>query len=94
MYEAFNPIKALPDKALRGYSKFNIVNFLHSQNCFLLDYRHNGNLAVNIINSMCEEYDICPQLLLVTLQREQSLISMTSESQVKKYTRPDGRIVN
>ena len=81
----------LKDNMLKGYDKdFNSNHFFFKHNCFLKDYKIDNFMPGNVINSVCAQYDINQRMIMVTLQREQGLISKKSIDEVKEYTRPNG----
>jgi len=81
----------IKNECLKGYDKdFNSNHFFFTQNCFLKDYKIDNFMPGNIINSFCAQYDINQRIIMITLQREQGLISKKSVDEVKEYTRPNG----
>jgi hypothetical protein len=51
--------------------------FLQSRNSFLQNYSENGKTAAAIIKSAADTHQINPRIILVTLQKEQGLVSQT-----------------
>lgn len=85
----------LTEQCLNGVDqKFNVNHFLFERNCFLKTHIINGMMSGNIINHECFAYNINQRFILMTLQREQGLISKIDISQVKPYKRADGRMMN
>jgi hypothetical protein len=65
----------LPDKLFGYQNHFNIQDWLVAKNCFLKDYQVLSHLFSDYLICICESMNVNPKLILVSLQREQSLIS-------------------
>ncbi|MFH1790064.1 MAG: serine hydrolase [bacterium] len=85
----FNPNNIISDEEMQsvsGWSIRDIQKFLDSKGGYIKDYytaNTNGFLksAAEIIYDAAKQYVISPKFLLVTLQKEQSLISSTNPSE-------------
>lgn len=89
----------LPNSAMLGVDKeFNTNHFFFEHNCFLKDYKVNNTevsmMSGDYINRQCGAYNINQRIILMTLQREQGLISKSDISQIVSYKRPDGVVVD
>jgi hypothetical protein len=67
----------LTNKCMSGYDpSFSVNHFFFEKNCFLKDYfTDDKKQAGNIVEHYCKLYDLNQRILIVTLQREQGLIS-------------------
>lgn len=74
---AFRKDCILPD-CLFPYEEMDIRAFLSARRSFLADYLVNGRPFHELLRGVCLEYNMNPKLLLVSLQREQSLVTATS----------------
>lgn len=87
--EGFNPDFIISDTEMQDHNSWNkteILNFLKKQGSYLADYITpdiNGIMksAAEIIYESAQQYQVNPKFILVTLQKEQSLITNTSPSQ-------------
>ena len=59
----------------------DIETFLKSNGSFLSGYSENGKSAAEIIYNAAQKYKISPKVLLVTMQKEEGLITMESYSE-------------
>jgi hypothetical protein len=71
----------ISDSRLTAYNSMSaaaIQSFLNSRNSFLAGYSHNGKTAASIIYEASIQYQINPQVILATLQKEKALITRTT----------------
>mgnify|MGYP001105883336 CR=1 FL=1 len=79
----YNKDNVISDNHLLAYNSMNtaaIQSFLNSRNSVLKNYTHNGKAAAQIIYEAAVQYEINPQVVLATLQKEKALITRTSFS--------------
>ncbi|HPL93401.1 MAG TPA: NBR1-Ig-like domain-containing protein [bacterium] len=85
----FNPAYVLSDAVMNDYNCMSIgdiQNFLQEKGSTLAwyiteDYQGNLKTAAEIIYMAAQQYQVNPKLLLVFLQKEQSLITLTAPTQ-------------
>ncbi len=94
-YEEFNHENLIDNLVFRDTNTMNassIQSFLNSKNGHIAGYTHNqpghndhGKTAAQIIHKYAQEYGINPQVIIATLQKEQSLITVKNphESQYR-----------
>jgi len=86
---SFNKNRIISDDDLTGLnmSQSRIQEFLSQKNGYLSSYSVNVGgamkTAARIIHEVAAEFSISPRYLLTTLQKEQSLITMTSPAQTR-----------
>ena len=68
----------LPDVLFPYQDHFDIQAWLRSKNCFLENFEVLSHLFSDYLLVMCERIHVNPKLILVSLQREQGMISMHS----------------
>lgn len=71
----FDKNRILPDNLFAFDPKLDILAFLKGKKCFLADYEVAGTTFPFFAYQICQQYNINAKLLLVSLQREQGLIS-------------------
>lgn len=75
-HSLFNKNNVIEDAYVLGYdSKFDVQKFLEKWDSCLADYVVNGLHASRIIKEACQPLDIDTRIILLNLQKEQSLIS-------------------
>lgn len=62
-------------ESLFFYKPLDVQAFLIQKNSFLKDYKISDSLFSEYVECMCCAFDVNPKLILVSLQREQGLIS-------------------
>jgi hypothetical protein len=87
MYQKDN---ILPDALFAYANHFNIQLWLEERNCFLKDFILLGHKFSDYLICMCETMGLNPKLVLVSLQREQGLIAMSSEPGIEVLNRALG----
>lgn len=82
----------LHNNCLDGWDKgFSPNKFLFKCGSFLSQYMENGFEAGNLINNWSARYNINQRLILITLQKEQGLLTKKTLAEAQeKYQRPDG----
>lgn len=89
---AFNQNIVLDDAAFvnkDAYNEAQIQSFLVTQGSFLAGYRVENRSAANVIYQAAQDNNLNPQVILATLQKEQSLIGLSSYN---TETDPDGKL--
>ena len=90
----FNPGNIMSDTVMANYATMNVAqidNFLrlkcsYGNNCLYAKY-FSGRSAAQVIWQAAQDYRINPQVLLVLLQKEQSLLTSTAtEARLRKAT--------
>lgn len=77
----------IPDTLFKYDAASPVQEFLESRKCFLSQYKMDGGILFSQwLASYCCTYDVNTKLILATLQKEQSLISLKAE--------PDKRIMD
>lgn len=71
----FNKNKILPDELFSFDSSLDILKFLKEKNCFLENYEVAKTTFPFLAFEVCQQHNVNIKLLLVSLQREQGLIS-------------------
>jgi len=75
----------MPD-ALFSYQQVDVQGFLQKKNSFLKDYKINDVFYADWLDTQCKAAGLNPKVILVNLQKEQSLVS--------KITLPPEKIMN
>lgn len=90
-YDAFLVNDVLPDD-LQGYDyNFDSLKFLNSKKSFLADVlMSDGRLFPAWLDDMCGRNDVNQKIILVNLQKEQSLVSKTKQPTQKIMDRALG----
>jgi len=93
----YKPECIINDKLLYGFDQsFNPNHFFFEINCFLKEYKLGDFTAGNIIQSWAYQTNINQRMIMVTLQREQSLLAKKNINEIKNHTIPvkdgDGNI--
>jgi len=81
---AYNPSDIISDRlyyAGTSMTQSDIQSFLQGYGSYLASYSVGGKSAANIIYDAARAYGVSPKVLLVMLQKEQSLIENSSPSQ-------------
>lgn len=82
----YTTTKILPDSLFHYQNHLNIQQWLEKKNCFLKDFQVFSHLFSDYITIMGETLNVNPKLILVSLQREQGLIS--------KHDIPSEKVLN
>lgn len=78
VFAGFDQNKVIDDDAFTNWGSMNgqqIQDFLNSKGSVLTNFKEGGRSAASIIYDAAKEHRINPQVLLATLQKEQSLIT-------------------
>lgn len=77
----------LDNEAMNGWDPFfNPNHFFFEKNSFLKDYSYEGKHAGQLVEHYAKAYNLNPRIVIMTLQREQGLISAGNK--------PDDKILN
>jgi hypothetical protein len=89
-YDVFINDDVIPNSFYKYDPAFNIAGFLKSKNSFLATYSINGISFSSYLNDACKTLNQNPKIHLVNLQKEQSIINMTTEPPTRVMNRALG----
>jgi hypothetical protein len=88
-YTIWSLTNVLPDELL-FYSNFDIQKFLNSKKSFLTNYKIDNELYSDFLDKNCKENNLNPKIILINLQKEQSILVKKSEPPEKVMNRALG----
>lgn len=84
----FDPDNFLPDKIMVPYRPFDISRFLEAHKSYLLHVQPGGMPLAALIDQATARAGVSPMWILLRLQAEQGLVTMTDESAAKSDALP------
>lgn len=87
-YLTFDPENFLPDKLMVPYVPLDISKFLESKGSYLLHVAPKGVPIAAIIDNACAKAGVNPRWLLVRLEIEQTLVTLTDATAAKWAATP------